>query len=417
MSRRRAMAAIVPGLLLLAACGGPAKTSGPKVAPAVLAKAPAAPALVRPVATSTTLRGQETVATLTASLTGQGQDTITVRQSSDGDGQVTISDASGATIFHQDHVSGASVVTFGRRHLPVLLLQESFNLCGSGGCTSEAYTWSRSAKTMRAVAPPTEPAYRYSPSRRQFLQTSVPALGGLFGFVVPGSQGIVVQGRTYDPWQHVVSQDYAYAPGLSPTGGWVAVGTPAYAPSGRVQVSFPDPGQALLALLSARSLGFSRQVHQLLTPQASLGTVMKDLAPLGAFGGSVWDVELAPSVETTGDTASATERVTGLVGQGPAARLEAYEATAVEDQMGSQYLIASAHVAPLAVKVSSAVAVLERIRGDRALLKELGKAGDPPLVVQAAGQAWQVMQASTKSTQEQPWIEIDALTGALSHVH
>ncbi len=420
MPRRRALPLLLLPALMLTACGGPAKTGSAhethRGLPPLLARAPKPKAMLRPVATETSL-GRQGGASLQAPLTGTGQDTITLQLTPDGDGQVNITQGA-ATIFQKQHVSGASVLAFGRRHLPVLLLQDSFNLCGSGGCQTSAYTWSPSRQAMLPVPAPGIPAYRWSPGRRQFLLSSAPLIGGLFGFVTPGRDGIVLQARTYDVWQHSLAQSYAYAPGLSATGGWVAVGAPRYTPSGRESgVAFADPGQALLALLTARSMGFQAQVAQVSASPADEAAVWRNLRAIGAWQGTLYAILPAPQVQVTGATATASDRITGLVGQGPQAKLEAYEVTAVVAKIGAAYLVQDAHLAPLAVRVRSAASVLAAIRRTRLLLRDLARDGNPPLVVQAVGQQWQVSLAGRGSMQDQPWIEIDALTGKVGSMH
>lgn len=414
MPRNAAAALLLLPALLLVSCGGPGRNQSAartqRALPPVLAKVPAQPALLVPVSSATTL-GRQGNAHLKAALTGHGQDTVTLHLTRDGDGQVTVS-AGSSTLFQRQHVSGASILQFGRRHLPVLLLQDSFDLCGSGGCATSAYTWSVANQAMLQVAPPVVPAYRYDPARHQFVQTFVAMIGGLFGYIVPGRDGIVLQARTYDPWQHSLSQSYAYAPGLSATGGWIAVGQARYSPVGAESgVAFADPGQALLALLSARSMDFRPQVEQVTDPAASLPDVWQNLRLIGSWQGSLFAILASPEVQTSGQTATASDRVSGLVGQGAEAKLQAYEVTAVLKRIGSNYFVETAHLAPLAVKVQSTLQVLTAIRADRALLQALARAGNPPLQIEAIGQEWQVSLVGQGSMQNQPWIEIDALTG------
>jgi len=381
--------------------------------PPVLAKVPPGPATLRPVATSTTL-GHSGKPVLTASLTGNGDDMITVQTTQTGDGQVTVTSGT-AVLFHKEHVSGASVLVFGRDHLPVLLLQDSYNLCGSGGCVTSAYTWSPAKKAMVAVPQPRATGYLYSPAKRQFHEVAIPQFGSLFGYIVPGRRGIVLTARTYDAWQHDVAQDYAYAPDLSPTGGWVQVGNPRFAPAGsQPGINFADPGQALLALLSARSLGFRSQVQQVATTAAAQRALWRNLRAIVGWRGSLFAILPSPEVQSSASFTTASDRVSGLVGSGPTARLEVYEVTAELSKRASAYAVASAHVAPVAVKVPSAVAVLTLIRARAALRKGLAEAGDPPLLIQAVGQDWQVEFGARDSAQTRPWIQVDAVTGAVS---
>ncbi len=410
MPKLRAPFLVLLPALLLAACG----LQGSPVSrhaglPPILGTAPS-PVLLRPVATATTL-GLPGGGTLRAALTGQAADTVTVGLMPDGDGQVTIA-SGGRVLLRRGHVGAASILSFGRRHLPVLLLQDAFDLCGSGGCQTSAYTWSRVRRAFLPVPPPSVPVYLYRPDRRQFLQTLAPMPGGLFGFVAPGPVGVVLEARTYDVWQHTLAQSYSYAPGLSATGGWVAAGEARYAPSGREPgVAFSDPGQALLALLTARSLGFRAQVAQVSASPKDLPAILGNLRQTGTWQASLFAVLPAPEVQVTGTTAIATDRIAGLVGQGPRAKLEAYEVTAVLEKIGAAYLVQAAHLAPLAVKVRSASEVLAAIRASGRLLGELEKDGDPPLLVQAVGERWQVSLAGRGSMRDRPWIEIDALSG------
>ncbi len=413
--RHRTMLTVVLLSGLLAGCSATVSLSPSRSTsqpPAVLAKAPPLPSTLRPVATSTTL-GPSGTTTLTAPLTGEGEDTITVRTTPGGDGQVKVT-AGSAIIFQKQHVGGASVLEFGNAHLPVLLLQDSYNLCGSGGCVTSAYTWSAARQAMVVVPQPGATAYLYTPARRQFRETTVPQVGSLFGYIVPGSRGIVLTARTYDAWQHYLSQSYAYAPDLSPTGGWVPVGQPQFGPAGSQPAStFSDPGQALLALLSARSLDFRPQVRQLAATAAAQAALWQDLQPIAQWQGSLFAILPSPQVQSSASTATASDRISGLVGTGPQARLEVYEVTAELTRSGSGYLVTSAHLAPLAVKVRSVVQVLTLIRSRATLRKALAAAGDPPLLIWAAGQEWQVSLASRGSTRVHPWIVIDAVTGAV----
>ena len=397
--------------MLLAGCGGSPKAApkGPTL-PAVLAPAPAAPTVLKPVASETTL-GQTGVTSLKASLTGGAPDTIQVQPLPGFDGQVTVSEGS-RTIFQSLHTSGVSVLEFGRRHLPVLLLQDSVSYCGSGGCATSAYTWSRTRHRMLAVPVPGIPAYRYDARRRQFVVTSLPVPGGLFGYVVPGGPGIIVHARTYDAWQHAIAQGYGYAPGLSPAGGWVAVGKPVYGPTtAETGFTWGGPAQTLQALLSARSLDFRAQVAQVSASPADASGVWRNLSPIGAWGGSLFSVDSSPQVTGTPSTTVVTDRVAGLRGAGASARLQVYEVTASLTRSGTAYHVRTAHLAPIAVKVKNILQVLAVIRSHRSLLRALAKAGDPPLQIDAVGQSWQVDMASQGGQTIRPWVDIDAVTG------
>ncbi len=414
MPHRSVLMLLLVPVLLLAGCGtksGTANVASHRGTPPVLAKAGAAPRVLRPDRTETTL-GRKNLFRLQASLTGHGRDTITIRVLPGFDGQVTVT--SGRTvIFQQQHVSGASVIDFGRRHLPLLLLQGSLMLCGSGGCTNTAYTWSATRHRMLPVPAPGIAAYQYAPKRRQFLATTVPETGGLFGYVVPGRLGIVLHGRTYDVWQHGLAVSYAYAPGLSGTGGWVAVGRTSYGPSGHMGGSpFTSPGQALLALLEARGLGFRSQVAEVAESPADEVSIWRDLSPIGSWQGSLVAIDPSPKITTSDALAIVSDRISGLVGTGAAASLHIDEVTAILRRVGTAYVVRSAHLAPIAVKVPTAMGVLSIIRADRALLRVLAKSGNPPLLVEAIGQQWQVSMAR-RGGHDAPWIDIEAQNGSM----
>jgi hypothetical protein len=399
--------------MLLAGCGSSPKATpkGPTL-PAVLAKAPAAPNVLKPLVSETTL-GQTRVTSLKASLTGGRPDTIRVQSLPGFDGQVTVTEGT-RIIFQSLHTAGVSVLEFGRRHLPVLLLQDSVSYCGSGGCATSAYTWSRTRHRMLPVPVPGTPAYRYDARRRQFVVTSLPLPGGLFGYVVPGGPGIIVHARTYDLWQHGITQGYGYAPGLSPTGGWVAVGKPVYGPStAETGFTWGGPAQTVLALLDARALDFKAQVAQVSASSADASVIWRDLAPIGTWGGSLFSVDASPRVSTAGSTTVVTDRVAGLRGAGATATLQVYEVTASLTKAGSTYYVRTVHLAPVAVKVQDILQVLTIIRSDRSLLRTLAKAGYPALQVEAVGQRWQVDTASQGGQSVRPLVDIDAVTGAV----
>jgi hypothetical protein len=106
------------------------------------------------------------------------------------------------------------------------------------------------------------------------------------------------------------------------------------------------------------------------------------------------------------------KRIAELVGIGAAASLHVDHVTAVLTQVGWAYAVRTARLAPMEANVPATLPVLAATRSDRALLRVLAKSGNPPLLVEAVGQRWQVSMAR-RGGQDTPWIDIEAQNGSM----
>lgn len=84
--------------------------------------------------------GAKTPETLRAKFSGQAKpDTLHVRAAAQGSGTLTVTTAAGRTLWRLPNVAWASVLLYGRTHLPVVLVQSSYAYCGSGGLRRRSF--------------------------------------------------------------------------------------------------------------------------------------------------------------------------------------------------------------------------------------------------------------------------------------
>lgn len=347
-----------------------------------------------------------------ANLQGRGSDTLTVTQTASLEGTLAVIDSSGASILTMPHVGRASVLVFGAAHLPVLVLQDSVNHCGSGGCAYQALTWDASAGKFLEVPAPGISAFRYVPKTKQFEDAAASEPGGLFGFVSVGSHGISLDVRLYDDWQHHMLLAYAYAKDGTAAGKWVSTGKPQYTPQTTPPMSASTPASVLDALLQARALDIYGQGKMLLDAK-SASTLWQDLAPLSTFGAMLFTEPSAAPAAKPGNPVTVSTSISGLDGQGLDAEMKAYRVDAKEQPVGGTYRVTSVKLTAIPLKVSSQKDVLRMLRASSGDRKHMTAAGaDATIIVTAVGEKWQVNVQSGGHTQ--PWLDINAQTGAVT---
>ena len=350
-------------------------------------------------------------ARLQADLTGSGVDLLTVRVDARGHGSLIVQ-GSGGLHWVLPHVAAVSVLEFGARHLPVLVVQGGSSYCGSGGCTYGTYTWDAGLSQFVAVPPPGETAYRYNAARHRVQMVSVPAPDGLFGFVAVSHRGILLTVRLYDLWQHVETLTYAYAENNGPTGEWREVGSPQYQPTAWEGVPFSSAATALQGLLEARALDIAPQGLPLVA-EGVQEAVWRQLAPLAALGASMGDDGAGPTAVAGADGQWAVmDQVSGTAGAGFAQHLRSYVVTANVQHLGAGYVVTSVALKPTTLRVATPLAVLQRCLTSAVGRSFLTGSRGAPLLVFPVGLSWQVEVLRGRSTSA--WLQVNAVTGRVA---
>jgi hypothetical protein len=249
---------------LLAACGAPG--AGGATAARVLAP-------TRVVAFSSGATGATALALpLTAP---RARDRVDLRLAPSGYGMLRVTDGRGRTLLTLEHAGAVAVLEYGRRHLPVVVVQGDAYECGSGGCAYTAYTYDAARRAFVAVAgalPAAGPTFAWSPRRRAFVPLASPN-PTMFGFAQVDARGLILAWRLYDALGHMAVQRYALAAtSAAVPGTWRAVGAVRYVPDTDVP---PDAIGALGApavaedFLTAACLGLPRQAASLAVPTPS----------------------------------------------------------------------------------------------------------------------------------------------------
>jgi hypothetical protein len=347
-------------------------------------------------------------ASLTVNLTGAGLDKVAVTVNQTGVGQVTVT-GPGLGQWTAPHVGAVTALDFGPAHLPVLLLQGDVFDCGSGGCAYWAYTWDAHRRRLVPVLPPTTEAYRFDPTAGTFHPVNV-AGSDLFGYVRPSHRGIWLTVRLYDVWQHVESLPFAYAPAGSPGGVWVADGAPRYAPEGPEPLSGDSPEVVAEALIEARALGLGRQAEPLVRRDAWT-TVWAALASLQAWGASLSEVG-TPTVKSAGPSAWVVEWT--VSGTTPTTFGADRLAIHVRRQAAG-YEVTAAVLRPLNLRVTSALAALQRLRATARGRAWLAQVGRGLLQVTPDGLNWNVTPLQSGSAAG--WATVSAATGSVQVRH
>ncbi len=351
---------------------------------------------------------------VTVPLKNSAKDTLTLSTNPAArTGSLTVTNPSGHILLTLPQVGGLSILQFGSTHPPVVITQAAGNLCGSGGCNYTAYTWSNRRRTFVTVPAPTIPSFQYRPATNQFAQVAGSAVSGLFGFLTADANGVNLDERLYDLWNHDEVLPYAYATNGSPGGQWVFNGAPEYTPRGPLPTTMmTTPAMAIQALLEARSLNLKTQGYLLLPGGSVDQSVWQTLSGLATWGPNLWVDSNNPRVSAGANgTDKVSEVISGMHGDRPQSVLEAFRLTAHTVPNAGTYAITTAHLSPISLKVDSTLAVLSDLRSnpqDRKYLRQ----HPGPLSVTAYGLTWQVSIGS--GTRVHSWLQINAETGAVT---
>lgn len=308
-------------------------------------------------------------------------------------GALTVTDPGGHTLLRLPHVGGFSILQFGSTHPPVMITQATGNLCGSGGCSYTAYTWSHQRHQFVKVPAPTSPSFQYDAAKNQFTEVPTTSPGGLFGFLFANANGINLDERLYDLWQHNEVLPYAYATNGTPGGQWVSAGAPEYTPKGPIptaNLNTSTPALALEALLEARSLNLKSQGDMLLPGGTADQKIWNNLANVSTWGPNLW-VDTNNPQPTTGPNGleTITVVISGMHGNRPHSILRAYHLTAEVNAGAGSYVINRTALSPLPLKVRSVADVLALIAQNPQDRKYLGQ-HPGPLSINAYGLNWEV---------------------------
>ncbi len=353
--------------------------------------------------------------TVNVALQNSASDTISLTTNpASGTGSLTVTDPSGQSLLTLPQVGGFSILQFGSAHPPVMITQAAGNLCGSDGCSYTAYTWSRQRRHFVKVPAPTTPSFQYNANKNQFIEVAATPPGGLFGFLFANANGINLDERLYDLWQHEEVLPYAYATNGSPGGQWVVAGAPEYTPKGPIPANYLNtntPALALEALLEARSLDLESQGDMLLPGGSADQMLWNNLAAVSTWGPSLWvDTQNPQSTPGPNGSKKLTVIISGIHGNQPSAVLKAYRLTAEVSATGGSYVIDQAALAPMALKVRSVVDVLTVIRRNPQDRKYLTQHAGP-LTVNAYGLNWAISVGN--GSHAASW-QVNAETGAIT---
>lgn len=381
----------------------------------VTAKRPK-PTVLQPTSFMNITEGQTAATqTVNVALQNSASDTLSLTTNpANGTGSLTVTNPSGQSLLTLPQVGGFSILQFGPAHPPVMITQAAGNLCGSGGCSYTAYTWSPHRHQFVKVPAPTSPSFQYNPGKNQFTEVATTPPGGLFGFLFANANGINLDERLYDLWQHEEVLPYAYATNGSVGGQWVSAGAPEYTPKGPIPANYLNtttPALALEALLEARSLNLRSQGDMLLPGGSADQTVWNNLAAVSTWGPNLW-VDTSNPQSSAGPHGSKkiTVVISGMHGNQPYAVLKAYRLTAEVTATSGSYVVDQAALAPMALKVRSVVAVLSLIRRNSQDRKYLNQ-HPGPLSVNAYGLNWEVSIGN--GSQATSW-QVNAETGVTS---
>lgn len=360
--------------------------------------------------------------TVRADLTGTAApDRLTVTRNSPGaSGTLRVSTVSGSTLWTQSQVGGVLIWQFGRRHLPVVLVKGSNYDCGSGGCRYQAYSWDKQSDDFVQVLGPTITAYRYLPKTRQFEETQVPFVGGLFGFVQVHGSDLQLISRTYDLWQSAVITPLL----LEVTGAGtatIAAGSDfSYLSSGAKRIPITTPFFAVEAFAQARALNLSQEGKPLIAPQDQVA-VWKATAALSHLGTSLGFVTSNPHTISSAGNSSVTAVLTGFVlnTKTLTVRLVRYRLVAtVQGGEGTGYRLTRVSIKPMVLKVSTSQSVLKRLAQNPRFLRAMTQHPRWDVELQPMGDIWQIaLQGPPDNPRNyQSLLSLNAQTGAMARV-
>ncbi len=403
-------------------CGFHANASSKTSHPKSQTTAPTTPTLVRATRAKPTVLHptsfmnitQGTTATtqkFTAPLQNSGNDTLSLTTNpAVGTGSLTVTNPSGQTILTLPHVGGLGILQFGSTHPPVVITQSTGNLCGSGGCAYTAYTWSLHRHRFVTIPGPTTTNFQYLSKKNQFAEVASTPLPGFFGFLSANANGINLDERLYDLWQHEEVLPYLYATNGSPGGQWVSGGAPEYTPKGPLPTTMmTSPSVTLQALLEARSLNLKTQGDLLLPGGLRDQTIWGNLRGIATWGPNLWVDTTHPKVtQGANGSENITEMISGMHDNGAGSVLKAYRVVAETTLGQGNDVIVKAHLSAVPLKVNSVLAVLSSLRanpGDRSYLTQ----HPGPLSVIPFGLTWQV--SIGRGSKVHSWLQINAETG------
>lgn len=345
---------------------------------------------------------------------GTGADTITVTVTRQGHGQLTVTSASGHTLWTLSHVQWAGTLEF-RQHPPVLMTQAEENFCGTGGCAFTAYTYDPQTKHLAPVpfSPWNAPIYRYNAATRSWTlhmnsNHLTKAAASFLGWGKLTASGFASDTRTYNALNGHVFLTYQYAAVAgSATGEWIPVGSERFSPTA------PYPGytthisntSALAMYLTAAIEDAPTLAAQLVSSPTVADRLWQTVTPLKTLGiaGQVNPTPL-PDAGRPNDIG---EVVYGTLGSGPATHLEGFVADAAFTAVDGSARLSRLSLSPIALKVTTVPQVLERLQMDPAVATWFKAHPTGDLSISSMGTQWDLTYSNGKSG------SVDAVTGTV----
>lgn len=413
---------LIAGLsLATAGCGAP-EASAP-AAPTVSspASAPVSSPTAVSVMTPSAIVSIAQKSVLHAVLTPSGAtDTVTVTVAG-GSGRLTVTNPAGQTIWALPHVGGVGLMTFGHRHLPVLVTESDIAFCGSGGCVYYTYTYVPAARRFEQIPAPVSlstamPTFRFDAADARFITvpSAVPAADNFFGFATLSPHGLSIAIRLYDYYQHASVTTYAYAAGNTGPGSWQPAGPPRYTPD-RAVTPPVSLRMVVETYLIADALGLSRESASLAASSAADRSMRHTLSPYIPYGSLLSFIDTGWNHDAAAGGGAGQLTVFLTHGAGMDLSLESVRIAARLTTVEGTSRVASLSVVPITLRYRTVAEVLRLLATTPAIRQYL--AGHPQAEIDAVipntDHTWSVLMAAPSGATSRQFI-VDAVTGQVT---
>lgn len=413
---------LIGGLsLAMAGCGAPGASapagstlSSPVSAPV---SSPAGdsvmiPSAIVPIAHSAVLHAVLTPAS--------APDTVTVTVAG-GAGHLTVTNPAGQSILALPHVSGVGLMTFGHRHLPVLVTESDIAFCGSGGCVYHTYTYVPSARRFEQIPAPASlttamPTFRFDPARARFVTvpSAVPAADNFFGFATLSPHGLSIAIRLYDYYQHASVSTYSYVPGTTGPGTWQPAGPPRYTPD-RAVTPPVSLRMVVETYLIADALGLSRESASLAASAAADRSMRQTLSPYIPYGSLLSFIDTGWNHDAAAGGGAGQLTVFLTHGYGLDLSLESVRIAARLTTVARTSRVASLSVVPITLRYRTVADVLRLLATTPSIRQYLADHPQAEIdaVIPNTDHTWSVLMAAPSGAASRQFI-VDAVTGQVT---